>query len=162
MASDPDRGREGKRFEMNQLSKPLKGSSAVREVELRHRFRVGDRVQIVDIPSDLKDPRKKDNALRTGHLFRFCLGRKFRIEGFDRHGFPELQVSGDPQVAKSFGKFHSIWIDPRSLKLLRQRNGRVHRASGLGWKITFRKSELEWTRSQRNLSQLKGTLTSHC
>ena len=106
-------------------------------------------MRVVEIPADLNDLRKRDD-LRTGELFRFCLGQEFRIEGFDRHGFPELYVSENRRVAQRFGRWHWIWVDPRFLALVKPRPGRVRRRKGLGWKIDFEKSEFEWRKQQRS------------
>ena len=100
-------------------------SGAVREERPplpRRGLKIGDRVRIVDIPVDLKDPefdRKhdpNDHRMRTAELFRFCLGRVFRIYGFGRYGHVELHVGNSPAVRKKFGNGHSIWCEPEFLK----------------------------------------------
>lgn len=120
--------------------------------DLRHDFRIGDRVRIVDIPSDLKDPRyKDDSAMRTAELLRFCLGRKFLVSGFDRFGFVELQVSDDPAVKRKFG-LNSIWMEPRFLDLVAKTRRKVTRlTSGFGWKEDFRGSEAEAKRIEKTI-----------
>jgi hypothetical protein len=112
--------------------------------DLRHGFRVGDRVLILDIPSDLKDPGYEDDPeMRTAELFRFCLGRKFVIRGFDRYGFIELRVDDDRAVKKRFG-LNSIWLEPKFLDMISRAPGRVTRPkNGVGWKKDFLKNELE-------------------
>ena len=85
------------------------------------RFKIGDRVRIVDISAELKDPSydrqdAKYSEMRTSELFRFCLGRVFTIYGFDRYGNVELHVSNSSAVRKRFGKWHSIWSEPEFLK----------------------------------------------
>ena len=75
-------------------------------------------MRIADIPPDLKDPKYKDDpAMRTGELFRFCVGRTFLVTGFDRYRFVELQVSDDPAVKKKFG-LNSIWMEPDFIALV--------------------------------------------
>jgi hypothetical protein len=86
---------------------------------------IGDRVRIIDIPSDLKDPSydRKDadhRDMRTAELFGFCLGRVFTIYGFGRHGHIELEVSKSPPVRKNFG-LSTIWIEPEFVKRVRRR-----------------------------------------
>ena len=88
---------------------------------VRRRFKIGDRVRIVEISEDLKDVNYdcKDSAyseMRTAELFRFCLGRVFRIYGFDRYGNAELRVSDSAAVRKMFGKWHTIWCEPEFLQ----------------------------------------------
>jgi hypothetical protein len=80
------------------------------------KLEVGDRVRIIEIPEDLKDPEYdfKDSErreMRTAELFRFCLGRVFS----DRYEFVELEVSKSPVVRKKFG-LNTIWIEPEFLK----------------------------------------------
>jgi hypothetical protein len=77
---------------------------------------MGDRVWIADIPSDLNPGYKDDPPMRTAALFRFCLGKKFVVRGFDRYGFVELRVDDDPRVKKKFG-LNSIWVEPKSIEL---------------------------------------------
>jgi hypothetical protein len=101
-------------------------------------------VRITDVSGDLKDPDYTDDPqMRTAELFRFCLGRKFQIPGFDRYGFVELQVSDDPAVRRKFG-LNSVWIEPRFLDLVAKTRRTVTRpTSGFGWKEDVRKSEAE-------------------
>jgi len=77
------------------------------------------------IPEDTKDPKadlKGPDAreMRTAELFRFCLRREFTVYGFDQYGHVEVEVSKSPVVRKKFGKFHTIWIEPEFLKLVRR------------------------------------------
>jgi hypothetical protein len=112
---------------VSRLRKQVKGGAARKSSPSRQRrkFRVGDRVRILDIPEDLKDPNydlKHDNRdswpMKTGELFRFCLGRVFRIYGFGRYGHAELEVSKSPAVRRKFG-LNTIWIELEFLKLVR-------------------------------------------
>jgi hypothetical protein len=89
---------------------------------VRHSFKVGDRVLIVDISADMKQPSYdlKDDEhkeMRTPELFRFCVGREFVIQGFDRYGHLELHVGDDREVQRKFGPHHTIWVEPEFLKL---------------------------------------------
>ena len=85
-------------------------------------FKVGDRVRIIDVPENLKDPDydlKQDTAepkLQTVELFRFCVGRTFTICGFGRFGHAELEVGRNPSVRKRFGWSDTIWIEPEFLR----------------------------------------------
>lgn len=58
--------------------------------------------------------------MRTAELFRFCVGRVFRVYGFDRYGNVELRVSNSSAVRKKFGKWHTIWCEPEFLKLVKR------------------------------------------
>jgi hypothetical protein len=84
-------------------------------------LKVGDRVRVIDIPLGFKDPNydldQKDPELRemrTGELFRFCLGREFVIEEFDQYGNADLSVDKDRAVRKKF-ELNSIWLEPKFL-----------------------------------------------
>ena len=104
----------------------------------RRGLKIGDRVRVIDIPADLKDPnydRKhpddEHRVWRTGELFRFCLGRVFTIYGFERYGHVELQVGQNREVKKEFGWSHTIWIEPEHLKVVRKKRGTKSLNSGL-------------------------------
>ena len=88
---------------------------------LKSNFKVGDRVRIIEIPEDTKDPKadlKSSGAreMRTAELFRFCLGRTFTVYGFGRYGHIELRVGMNREVRKGFDWSHTIWIEPEFLK----------------------------------------------
>jgi hypothetical protein len=103
---------------------------AARKSSLSHpsrKLKIGDRVRIVDIAPNLKDPNYDSNLksaelreMRTAELFRFCVGRVFKIHGFDRYGNVELHVSNSTEVRRKFGNLrHTIWSEPEFLKLVR-------------------------------------------
>jgi hypothetical protein len=78
----------------------------------RRPFAIGDRVRVENIPDDLRDPEydTKDadhREMRTAELFRFCLGREFTIQGFDKYGL-ELRADKNKAVRAKFGLGHSI------------------------------------------------------
>ena len=110
--------------------------------DVRHAFRTGDGVRVSDVPAGFKDPEYGDDLeMRTGELFRFCVGRKFVIRGFGRYGHIELQVDDDPAVKKKFG-LNSIWIEPTFLELVTKTRRKVERpADGFGWKEDVQTSE---------------------
>jgi hypothetical protein len=75
--------------------------------------------------------------MRTGELFRFCVGRRFTIRGFGRYGQIELRVDQDPTVRKKFG-LNSIWIEPKFIELVSKTRRRVDRPEdGMGGEKTF-------------------------
>jgi hypothetical protein len=57
--------------------------------KVRHKFRVGDWVTIVKIPSDLTDTAR----IGTPEVFKRAKGKTFCIEGFGRYGHVELVVT---------------------------------------------------------------------
>jgi len=79
--------------------------------------------------------------MRTGELFRICVGRKFTIQGFGRYGHIELGVDEDPAVKRKFG-LNSIWIEPQFIALITKTRRRVDRPdNGLGWREDFLEAE---------------------
>ena len=94
-------------------------------------FKVGDRVLVIDIPEDTKDPRAdlksaKAREMRTAELFRFCLGKTFTVYGFGRYGHVELRVGQNRDVRKKFGRSHAIWIEPEFLKRVGHQRLKAH------------------------------------
>lgn len=83
----------------------------------------------MDILPHLKDPAYDANVrpelrdMRTGELFRFCLGREFTIQGFGKYGTVELEAGANRAVRKKFGKYHTIWMEPEYLRRVRKRKG---------------------------------------
>jgi len=59
--------------------------------------------------------------MRTAELFRFCVGRRFKVYGFDQYGNVELHVGKSSAVHKRFGKWHTIWIEPEFLQRVPER-----------------------------------------
>jgi hypothetical protein len=95
------------------------------------RLKIGDRVRIIDIPAELKDPNYdlKDadhREMRTAELFRFCLGREFVIQEIDQHGHADLKVDEDRAVRKKFG-LNTICVEPEFLERIRSNKGKVSR-----------------------------------
>ena len=92
----------------------------------RPSLRIGDRIRILEISEDVKDPNfdlrdAEHKEMRTAELFRFCQGLVFTVFGFDRYGNVELHVSNSPAVRKKFGKSHWIWCEPEFVRLVRRR-----------------------------------------
>jgi hypothetical protein len=85
----------------------------------------GDIVRIIEISDEDKDPNIPDDPeLRTHELFRFCLGRTFKIHGFDEYGNAELRVDEDPEVRKRFGRHHKVWMEPKEIEFVRKQGSR--------------------------------------
>lgn len=118
-----------KRSKSSAVKAAQRFASKNRRARRRLGLRIGDRVRIVDISSDLKDPSHDENLrpelrdMRTAELFRFCLGREFTIRDFGRYGFVELGAGASRAVREKFGKHHTIWMEPEHLKRVRKRKG---------------------------------------
>ena|ERR1700757_3906310 len=127
--------------------------------DLRHSFRAGDRVRVCDCPEGYKAPNYKDDPdMRTGDLFRFCVGRKFTIRGFDRYGYLELQVDDDPAVKRKFG-LNWIWVEPQFVELISKTRRHVDRPeNGLGWREDFLESERESVGESKRARRKKGAI----
>ena len=80
------------------------------------RFRVGDIVKIIKIPSGLTDPA----GIGTAKVFRRALGKTFRIEGFHTYGHIEIIVR---EHRRSPNRYQSdtIWIEPEFVRLAETR-----------------------------------------
>jgi hypothetical protein len=109
-----------------------KTTRAARKGSSSRKLKIGDRVRIIDISSDLKGANHdlKDaehREMRTAELFRFCLGREFTIRDFDRYGNAELRVEEDPAVRTKFGKSHWIWVEPEYLERIKLSRVKVKR-----------------------------------
>ena len=79
-------------------------------------MKIGDTVRVIGTwPSDYKI--RQQDELRTLELFRFWVGREFKVRGFDRYGYVELWPGDDPKVRKEFGNGHSIWMEPEFLRI---------------------------------------------
>jgi hypothetical protein len=114
----------------SELAAKRKTTGAARKGSSSRRLKIGDRVRIIDISSDLKDPNYDLNheecrEMRTAELFRFCLGREFAIHDFDQYGNAELWVGEDPKVRKKFGDSHWIWVEPECLERITLSRGKV-------------------------------------
>ncbi|HEX6802503.1 MAG TPA: hypothetical protein VF133_02400 [Terriglobales bacterium] len=110
------------------VPKPARGGAARKSspAYLKLNFNVGDRVLVIDIPEDTKDPKadlKSPEAreMRTAELFRFCLGKTFTVYGWGRYGHIELRVGRNREVRQNFGWSHTIWIEPEFLKLVKRK-----------------------------------------
>jgi hypothetical protein len=109
------------------LRKISSGAPGKKEpLRTRRRFRVGDRVKIVDISAELKNPNydlkdAEHRGMRTAELLRFCVGRIFTVYGLDRYGNIELHVGNSSAVRKRFGKWHSIWCEPKFVRLVKSK-----------------------------------------
>ena len=99
-------------------------TGAARKSSSSRKLKIGDRVRVVEIPSGFKDPNydlkdAEHREMRTAELFRFCLGREFAIQAFNKYGYAELSVDKDRTVREKFG-LNTIWIEPESLARVRK------------------------------------------
>lgn len=74
--------------------------------------RVGDWVRVAVIP-----PAVAKMARETRTVFRFALGKTFRVENFNEYGLAELNLT------KKIKSHNTIWVEPEYL--LRFRRGRT-------------------------------------
>ena len=114
----------------NKLTAKRKTTGAARKGSSSRKLKIGDRVRVIDISEDMKDPNfdlkdAEHREMRTAELFRFCLGREFVIRDFDRYGNAELRVGEDPAVRKKFGRHHWIWMEPEFLERIILSRGKV-------------------------------------
>ena len=76
-------------------------------------MKTGDRIRVVNIPSDLPD-----NELRTAEIFRRCLGRIFPVvEMVEVEGREFLKL----EVGDACGEapcMQTIWIEPEFVELV--------------------------------------------
>ncbi len=78
-------------------------------------MRIGDKVRLTGIPSDIHD----DEKLQTRTLFEKCLGQTFTVVGLDSvEGLPYQLIRLD--VGHVIGKapyLETIWVEPEYLQL---------------------------------------------
>jgi hypothetical protein len=72
------------------------------------KFKVGDFVKIVKIPSALKDSAHID----TPGVFQRVVGKTFRVEGFNALGHLELVVAEHHPSSDTY-ESDTIWIEPQ-------------------------------------------------
>jgi hypothetical protein len=122
-----------KRSKPSTRSATDKFASKNRRTRRRLGLEIGDRIQVIDIPPYLKDPNydlvdSEHREMRTGELFRFCLGRKLTIRDFGKYGTVELDAGANREVRKKFGKWHTIWVEPEQVRIVRKKR-RTQRTS---------------------------------
>jgi hypothetical protein len=71
------------------------------------RFKAGDFVRILKIPSDLDD----SAGIGTPEVFARALGGTFRIDGIDKHGYLEIVVAECSPTPATY-KSDTIYIEP--------------------------------------------------
>src|SRR5437868_4228736 len=85
----------------------------------KQKIKLGDLVRVINISEKDKDLTIRDDPeMRTHELFRFCLGRDFKVWGFDEYGHIELHVDEDPAVRRKFGAHHHVWMELHEVKLV--------------------------------------------
>jgi len=114
-------------------NKEAERSKATKEFARKNRLirrrlglEIGDRIRVIDIPPDLKDPNydlqdAERREMRTAELFRFCLSREFTVQDFGRYGTVELDAGANRAVRKEFGKYQTIWLEPAHLNIVRKK-----------------------------------------
>lgn len=71
---------------------------------------IGDRVRLVELPETILAGNAHQETLT---VFRKCLGKSFRVSGFNAVGWVELHVGN---VTRSLGE--TIWVEPEFLELI--------------------------------------------
>jgi hypothetical protein len=72
----------------------------------KRKFKVGDKVTIVGLPSIKFPPGAKDD-LGTNKLFRYMLTKVYTVRGFDKYGHVELRPNRN----------NAVWVEPEFLRL---------------------------------------------
>jgi hypothetical protein len=78
-------------------------------------YQIGDMVRLVQISPILirDDPLAREDRA----FFELCLGKVFRVEGYDDHGQLELWATDKGNWRKaSRGGMHTIWIEPECVQ----------------------------------------------
>jgi hypothetical protein len=85
-------------------------------------IRVGSRIKVIEVSEQDKDLSLADDPeMRTHELFRFCLGKVFTVTGFGRYRTIEVRADRNRQVRKKFGVWHSIWLEPHEVQVVRSK-----------------------------------------
>jgi len=77
------------------------------------KFIVGDRVRVLLLPPDLERTMSNERQ----ELFRRCVGKVLRVEGFDSFGSLELHVLDDGTQSPD-RLHHVLFIEPKYLELV--------------------------------------------
>ena len=76
-------------------------------------FKIGDRVRVIRVPPSAE----QEMPSETTELFRRCVSRTFRVDGFSEYGHLELNVADDGSQAPDYSK-HTIWIEPEFVEIV--------------------------------------------
>ena len=79
-------------------------------------YNVGDKVRVIQVPPYLYTDNPVDQE--TAKFFERCLGKVFRVEGFDENRQLELWTTEKGNPRKTFRGLdtHTIWIEPKSVE----------------------------------------------
>ena len=70
-------------------------------------YKVGDTVRVLRVPPSVEQEMPQE----TVQLFRQCVGKILRIDGFGRYGHLEFRIADDrSQTAER--REHTIWLEP--------------------------------------------------
>ena len=73
-----------------------------------NKYKIGDWVTIVKIPPDIGN----ETEMNTKRVFEICIGKTYPIQGFDKYGHLELDVSKDVDHVVG-GFMNTIWIEAK-------------------------------------------------
>ena len=75
-------------------------------------YQIGDKVRVIQVPPYIyrDDPISQE----TAKFFELCLGKVFRVEGFDENGQRELWATEKGNCRKVMRSIntHWVWIEP--------------------------------------------------
>jgi|GEM_PF-2463250 len=98
-------------IETHRVDKPRKIKRRV-EAKKREKIKVGDKVRVLKVPPSVA----KEMPAETRKLFRRCVGKVLRVDGFGRCGHLELNIHDDGSQATPSA--HTIWIEPEFVEVV--------------------------------------------
>jgi hypothetical protein len=99
-------------IETNRVDKPHKIKRQV-EAKQRGKIKVGDKVRVLRVPPAVN----KEVPAETRKLFRRCVGKVRRVDGFGKYGHLELNVHDDGTQATCCA--NTIWIEPECVEVVK-------------------------------------------
>jgi hypothetical protein len=84
-------------------------------------IRIGDKVRVLKVPPSVA----KEMPAETRRIFRRCVGKVLRVDGFGRYGHLELNVNDDGSQATPTA--HTIWIEPECVEVVKAARRRQQR-----------------------------------
>ncbi|MCX6900697.1 MAG: hypothetical protein NT105_18610 [Verrucomicrobia bacterium] len=76
-------------------------------------IKIGDKVRVLRIPPSVE----KKWPEETRQIFRRCVGKILRVDGFGKVGHLELNVKDDGSQSPDYCA-HTIWIEPEFVEIV--------------------------------------------